>query len=376
MFRSALVLAAALSAASCASWKPVERFDGWTLYGEKGREVPAPEFAAAFAPAHAAIERTFGPFERDVRVHVLEDEHEDDEVGGDLDAVHDLPGIGRARVRAYHARGDALFGSPAGIYSTVADAGTAVHEFAHARLAEVAPDLPLWFEEGLACFLGDGFLDRDRWVIDGLACWPLRELRDLELDDAELARLLTMRPSEDEDVRENVLVHFVGWAIVFDLHRESGTFDWRGWADREARSMSVAEARERISRTLSESTEAEWLKRLSDDDPAVRIAAAKGMWKLRSRKVVETLLDALEDEEDETTRVALAINVLAAAGEMRLSGRLSGRMWRACWPVVKNSELEDPVENAALAELHRSFRWRGGVDSQRALDGLKRFWAE
>lgn len=374
MFRSALAIAAALCASSCASWKPVEHFEGWTLYGEKGREVAASEFAAAFSPAHAAVERTFGPFEGPVRVHVLQDDQ--DAGGGDLDAVHDVPGIGSARVRAYHARGDALFGSPAGIYSTVADAGTAVHEFAHARFAEVAPHLPLWFEEGLACFVGDGFLAGDRWVIDGLACWPLRELRDLTLDDAELARLLAMRPSEDEDVRENVLVHFVGWAIVFDLHRESGAFDWRAWAEHEAPTMSVAEARERITRTLSESTEMEWLERLSDDDPAVRIAAAKGMWKLRSRKVVETLLDALENEEDPETRVALAINVLAAAGEMRLSGRLSGRMWRACWPVVKNGELADPAENAALEELHRSFRWRGGVDSQRALDGLKRFWAE
>jgi len=111
------------------------------------------------------------------------------------------------------------------VYAGVAEPGTAVHELVHARLAEEDPDLPLWFEEGLACLMGDGFLDQEHWIVDGLACWPMRELREQKLGDGDLARLLALKAEDSLSARDNVLIHFVGWAVVFDLYRESNGFD-------------------------------------------------------------------------------------------------------------------------------------------------------
>ena len=65
-----------------------------------------------------------------------------------------------------------------------------MHELVHARLAQEGVELPLWFEEGVATFLGDGALVSGRWVVDGLACWPLRELQKARPRGAELRRLL------------------------------------------------------------------------------------------------------------------------------------------------------------------------------------------
>jgi len=185
-----------------------------------------------------------------------------------------------ARVRAYHTHGEGPFGPTAGVYASSADPVTAVHELVHARVAAIDPHRPLWFEEGLACVLGDGYRDGDRWGLDGLACWPLRELRQRAPDATELARLLAMRADQGTDLRENARMHFVGWAIVFDLYRAEGRIDWSAWAQR-ARSMSVAKTRERMLRTLSAETESSWLARLHDHDRGVRMATGKGPWKLR-----------------------------------------------------------------------------------------------
>lgn len=363
-----------LLATSCSSWREVRRFDGWTLYGEKGAEIDVAAFRAAFDPAKRAVEERFGPFQRDVRVHALGPSEAGAHDAHETGIVQEVPGIGRARVRAYHARGNGLFGSSSGVYAGVAEPGTAVHELVHARIAEEAPDLPLWFEEGLACLLGDGFLDQERWVVDGLACWPLRELRDQKLGDADLRRLLALRAEDSASSRDNVLLHFVGWAIVFDLYRESGGFEWRDWAAR--RSISLAEARERLERTLSPETEQAWLLRLSDPDRGVRLATAKGLWKLRSENAVIALLDRLDEEKDPEVLVSLAINALAAAGETHLAWRVQGRMWDKVWPVLRRANLPDPVENDAMHDLSRSFRRRTDVDAHQALEGLRRFWAE
>ena len=94
------------------------------------------------------------------------------------------------------------------------------------------------------------------------------------------------------------------------------------------------------------------------------------------RVAVYALLDSLDDEKDAEVLVSLAINALAAAGEMRLSWRVQGRMWDKVWPVLKRANLPDPAENAALHDLGRSFRWRTDVDAHQALEGLRRFWAE
>ncbi|MBL8863669.1 MAG: HEAT repeat domain-containing protein [Planctomycetes bacterium] len=366
------VLAAALATlAGCTSWQRVETFPGWSLHSEHPNRVDVAAFQRAYDPAFVAVESVFGPFRAPVRVHAFEEGGAARGVG----AVQEVPGIGRARVRAYHTRGAGPFGPAAGVYASSADPGTAVHELVHARIAEIDPKLPLWFEEGLACVLGDGFLDGDRWVVDGLACWPLRELRARTPDERELARLLAVRAEHGTDLRENVLVHFVGWAIVFDLYRETGQVDWRAWSAR-ARSMGVVEARDRLLRTLAPQTEAEWLARLDDPDRGVRMATAKGLWKLRSEAVLRRLVERVAREEDPEVAVALSINALAAAGEREPPGRLAGRMWRTVWPVLRRAELDDPAEAAAVAALLESFRWRGRGDPNSALDALERFWAE
>lgn len=364
--------AAALAClAACAAWDRVAEHPRWSLYAEDAARADAEAFRRAYEPAFAAVESVFGPFRDRVRVHAFHDERDADGVG----AVQEVPGIGRARVRAYHTRGAGPFGPAAGIYQSGADPGTAVHELVHARLAELDPHLPLWFEEGLACVLGDGFLDGDRWVVDGLACWPLRELRERTPDERELARLLAVRAEHGTDLRENVLVHFVGWAIVFDLWRVERAIDWRAWAER-ARTMSVAEARERLARTLAPETEAAWLARLDDEDRGVRLATARGLWKLRSEPALRRLLERIGREEDPEVAVALSINALAAAGERQPPGRLAGRMWRTVWPVLRRAELADPREAAAVEAILESFRWRGRGDSEDALEALERFWAE
>src|SRR5262249_14393154 len=154
--------------------------------------------------------------------------------------------------------------------------------------------------------------------------------------DAELAHLLKLHANDDVDARDNVLVHFVGWAIVFDLYRESGRLDADAWRARYARGLDLAEARHRFDRTLSPWTALAWLERLDDPRPEVRLAAAKGVWKLRSQDVVARLLDALRKEEDPTVRVGLAINVLAAAGEMRLPRPMDRRMWSLALPALRS----------------------------------------
>ena len=86
---------------------------------------------------------------------------------------------------------------------------------------------------------------------------------------------------------DNVLVHFVGWAIVFDMYREDGRVEWDAWRTKVRARMAVEEARVRLDRTTSERTVAAWMERLSDERREVRLATAKGLWKLRSATVVD-----------------------------------------------------------------------------------------
>lgn len=339
-------------------------------------------FEAAVAPAMRTVQKVLGPFRRPVKVHawsgVAGAETSGAEVihEGEGGPVQDVPGIGPARVRAYHARTDGLFGPPAGIFLAAPECGTIAHELVHAHAAEDGLDLPLWLEEGTACILGDGFLDGERWTVDGLSCWPLRELRSQRITDDELARLLGLRASDPSSPKENVLAHFVGWAIVFDLYREEGRIDWRGWRRRYEDGIPLEEARRRLSRTIDPAEVARWLERLRDPRREVRLATAKGVWKLHSTEVASALLEALEEETDPEVRVGLAINLLACAGEARLPDRLTGRLWRAAWPALRHAGLADPAEQQGVEELLRSFRRRGGRSSQVPLQALRRFWAE
>lgn len=377
----ALALAVCL-ASGCASWRPRASYDGWTLYTQDSRPIDAAEYQRAFDPAIATVAQVLGPFEHAVRVYAWEDGAKTSESGTEQiqDAgeglLQEVPGIGPARVRAFHARGEGLFGPPSGVFVGKPEAGTAAHELVHARLAEDARTYPLWLEEGLACVVGDGFLAHDGWVIDGLACWPLIQLREQHIDEHELGYLLGLRAEDVSSVRDNVLVHFLGWAIVFDLYREAGRIDWPAWRERYGKGIPSAEARERLERSISESTTLAWLDRLGDPNPDVRLATAKGVWKLRSTKVVERLLDQLEKEADPQVRVGLAINALAAAGEQRLPPHIAGRMWRMTWPVLRRETLDVPQEQAALTALFRSIRVRTNQPPQEELETLRRFWAE
>jgi hypothetical protein len=366
---------------NASNWKTAEQHERWTLYRRSNDVIDPAPYRAAFDPAFRAVEDALGPFQKRVHVYASSASGSLDESGdsrireiGD-DSVQEIPGIGAARVRAFHARDNGLFSSPSGIFLSAPEAGTAAHELVHARFAEEDTELPLWLEEGIAGFIGDGFLAKDRWIVDGLACWPLFELGQQSISDAELAHLLRLHAKDDVDARENVLVHFVGWAIVFDLFRESGRLDVNAWRARYLHEPDLAEARRRLNRTIAPGTALEWLDRLDDPRPEVRLAAAKGVWKLRSPEVVSRLLDALRKEDDVTVKVGLAINALAAAGEMRLPRPIERRMWSLAWPALRSAKLDDPTEQAAVSELMRSF-WSGGRSSQPPLQALKRFWAE
>jgi hypothetical protein len=373
---------ACVALGACSSWRVQQRFDHWTLHTDGEQTVEADAFRSAFTPAFATVEGILGAFERPVDVYVWNGRarasgESSDLAHGEAGLSENVPGIGLARVRAFHARGHGWFGARSGVYIESPDAGTAVHELVHARLAEDRMRHPLWLEEGLACLLGDGFQDGGRWIVDGLACWPLRELALQELDDPELAKLLLLRAEDRTSARENVLVHFVGWAIAFDLYRENGeVVDWERWSKSYARSIPLAEARTRLERTLAPETLEAWLARLKTGEPEQRIATAKGLWKLRSPLVFEALVAALKDETEPRVRVGLAVNAIAAAGELELSGPELGRMWRAIWSALRRAKVEDPSEQEAVAELFRSLRQGAGQRSQPALEKLAGFWSE
>jgi hypothetical protein len=373
---------------SASGWRASEQYERWTLYSRAGEHIDPAPYRAAFEPAFRAVEDTLGPFKKRVDVYASSGDPASARgdgtsgTGGDDrirevadDSVREIPGIGPARVRAFHSRDSGLFSTPSGIFVSAPEPGTAAHELVHARFAEDELDLPLWLEEGIACFIGDGILYGDRWVVDGLSCWPLYELGQQRVPDDELARLVRLHARDDVDARTNVMVHFTGWAIVFDLFRESGRLDVGAWRARYAKGIDVAEARAHLDHTLAPDTALEWLKRLDDPRPEVRLAAAKGVWKLRSVPVVSRLLDALRTEQDPTVDVGLAINALAAAGEMRLPPSLNRRMWSLAGPAIRRAKLDDPAEQAATVQLSRSF-WSGGQSSQPPLQALRRFWAE
>jgi len=381
-FGSLSALATALLACGCSSWSTVRHYDQWTLYEFPGSDISPGAYEAAFDPAFSAVEDILGPFDKRVRVHAWRGAVEVGASGssirhGDEAGTHQIPGIGPARIQAYHARGGSGLFSPSGVFIGVPDAGTAVHELVHARLAEDERVLPLWFEEGLASLLGDGMLIGDRWVVDGLSYWPWRELREERFTDAELESLLALTASDQSSVKENVLVHFLGWAIVFDLYRETGVLDWERWYATFDHERALVDARRRLGRTLTATTPETWLENLNHPDPGVRLATAKGCWKLRSRRVLDLLLEALADEEDPEVQVGLAVNALAAVGEIRVGWRTWRRVISAVLAPLREAQLADPSERRAARDLFDVYQnAKSASSAQDALDRLARFWEE
>jgi hypothetical protein len=376
----------AFACSACASWRPVHSSGTWTLYVKDGAKVDIERFDRALAPAFAAVEERMGAFHERVRVHAWEDAAELDRHNS-VDATDEelqiVPGIGPARVRAFHVRSSPFWFESSGVFLGTAEVGTAVHELVHARLAEDETQLPLWFEEGLASLYGDGALVDGRWIVDGLACWQLRELRDQQITDEELARLMSLSARDDYDARENLLVHFIGWAIVFDARCQEPQGNWHRWLasfERGAKEHgSVAEARARLARTLDAATLHAWLERLRDPDPAVRFATAKGLWKLRNVDVVDALLDALDKEADPQTRVAMAVNLVLATSETRLGRTRWNRFMGLVFPTLRDAELPDASEKAGARDLYQWLRRWGSQReraTQQALDALTRMWEE
>ena len=382
VLRGSLVLLAALLS-SCSAWRPVMRGDDWTLY----RRGDAVRDAAEFEPdplerlipiAVSAVEDCMGPFEHPVRIHVVppEDVHgarlgwSASRAGG----VRDIPGIGPARIPGWHTRSGGGPFAPSGIFVRVTDVGTLVHELVHARLDQEPFALPLWFEEGIATFYGDGIEVDNRWVIDGLACWPLRELRQRSLDRRDIERLLSIKATDHSSMEDNVLLHFLGWAVVFDLYRSSGSHDWRRWWNELDHWNLAQDVAARLERTLERQTPVAWMRRLDDPDPAQRMAAAKGTWKLRTSAVQRKLVDRLAVESHPEVRAALAVNALAATAELFGRGRDG---WRRIFSALAQAQLEDPDEQAAMTDLFRAYH--GATDSRlarSALERLGRLWDE
>lgn len=375
--------------AACAAWTPIHRDRTWTLYVKDGESVDVDRFGRALAPAFEAVEERMGPFARRVRVHAWTD----DELAapkrstplepGSGSEVHEVPGIGPARVRAFHVKGGSALFQSSGVFLGVAEVGTAVHELVHARVAEQNLDLPLWFEEGLASYWGDGAFHDGSWHVDGLACWPLRELRDQRLRDEDLARLLALHARDEYGARDNLLVHFVGWALVFDLAQEAPAADWLEWKrtfEREAAKVgAVKAARARLERVLADSTQTAWFERLRDESPGVRLAAAKGLWKLRDVRAIDAMLAAIDGEQDDEVRLALALNILLASGETRVGRTRWNRLAAVVFPILREAKLPDDREDKALRDVYASMRrWdsRRERSTQEALEDLARLWEE
>ncbi len=396
--RGVIALLLSLFSASCAGWTPIHRERTWTLYVKDGEAVDVDRFGRALGPAFEAVEARMGAFERRVRIHAWESETPTTAKNGSTkggaaksgaalepaDAeLHEVPGIGPARVRAFHVKGGSMLFQSSGVFLGVAEVGTALHELVHARIAEQHLDLPLWFEEGVASYWGDGAFHDGSWHVDGLACWPLRELREQRLSDADLARLLALHARDEYDARENLLVHFLGWALVFDLAQQAPQADWLEWKrtfeQHAAEIGAVTAARERLERVLGDATVVGWLQRLREPAPGARLAAAKGLWKLRDVRVIDAMLDALEREQDGELRVALALNILLASGETRVGRTRWNRLASLVFPILRESKLADPREDKALRDVYASMRrWdsRRTRSTQDALDDLARLWEE
>ncbi|MFT4649415.1 MAG: hypothetical protein ACI9X4_002654 [Glaciecola sp.] len=369
---------------SCSSWRRTEDYTGWSLYVKSGEQISSDLFFGAVQPAFEAVESQMGPFEGDIRVHAWNGGvRMDDGTKGHITTagdgtISDIQDIGPARVRAFHARGDGGLFSLSGVFVGTADEGTAVHELVHARLAEGADLLPLWFEEGFAMVMGDGAMHEGKWVVDGLACWPWRELRELELGEEKMSELMELTTGHVHSVRDNVLVHFVGWAIVFDLYREHGKLDWQALLELHHQAPDpVKDARRRFLRTLEDQTVKEWLGRLRHADPGVRMATVRGTWKLHSPEVQRSLLYSLRREKVPEVRASMAVNALATAGQVDLSRRQTGWMWRSVYPVLARTTLESEEETSALRTLYRAYsRGSSSFDTQTALEQLDRFWED
>ena len=307
-----------------------------------------------------------------------------------------------ARVRAFHVRSDPF--GPGGVFLGEASPGSAVHELVHARFAETNLDLPLWFEEGLAMHFADGLLtettpvwaapDDDplsapsaldaavpsgpRWVRDGLCAWPLSRLRELDFTDEELTDLLAKRADDGHTIEENLVIHFLGWALVFDLHREHPNGDWRDWLAVHKADSSIATVRARLARSTDAETVRLWLHAgLTSDDPAVRQATARGTWRIADSASLQLMSSALRKETDDAVRATLVINILAAAGEGRYPGMGRWNGLRLPLRLLGTLVFTDAAEADAAEVLDQGYRSGASREEiSAAFEVLETYWQE
>ena len=375
---------------SCSSWSVAASNEDWTLYVKPGGNVDVGNFDSMLDPAVAAVEAFLGPFEKSVKIHAWDGGVELStgnrgriSEGKDAGLIEDLPNFGTARVRAFHVRPGGL--GPGGVFLGEAAPSAAVHELVHARLAEMygpRDTLPLWFEEGLAQVLADGVLTKGvdgeppTWVRDGLCAWPLSILREQQIADAELEDLLAIRASDSHSVEDNLMIHFVGWALVFDLYREDPTGSWKTWLARME--ANPEDARMRLNRSIDETVVRRWLTaHFEDEDPAVRQAAARGIWRIGDPVTLQLLSSALRREENQAVVATLTINILAAAGEGKFAGM--GRWNGLRLPLMKLREepFEDATERWAARRLLAGYQGYAGSEAiQEAFEVLSSYWQE
>lgn len=375
------VVAAAL--AGCTSWEHAVSGDDWSLYVKPGGGVNVASFEALLDPAVAAVEAELGPFRWPVRVHAWNGGVELSsgtrgviEEGADAGLIES--DLGTARVRAFHVKRDP-FGA-GGIFLGEPSPGSAVHELVHARFAEL-PDVPLWFEEGFAMLLGDGELVRPAdghayWVRDGLCAWPRSMLRAERPDAATIAHVLELDSSDDHSIEENLLVHFVGWALVFDLYRSDPHGTWHDWLTTFRADPSTAS--ERLERSIDRGTLLVWLNDgLSHPEEGVRLATARGQWRGAHSASLQMLSSALRHESAPEVRATLAINLLAAAGQGRFAGMGRWNGMRLPMNVLEELEFGTAADRDAAQRLLDGFRGRGRRSSiEDAFRDLERYWQE
>src|SRR5215207_1552750 len=132
-WRAMLVTLASVALGACSTWKVQRRFERWILHTDRERPVEVEAYRAAFTPAFTTVEGVLGRFESQVDVYAWDGRSRAPNGTSDLDLgepglSEDVPGIGPARVRAFHARGRGWLGARSGVYIESPDVGTAVHE--------------------------------------------------------------------------------------------------------------------------------------------------------------------------------------------------------------------------------------------------------
>lgn len=372
-----------LTTVGCATWRTVGSYEGWTLHEESPGSVQEDLWRAQVEPAKAAVEAWLGPFQDSVQIHALAGPVRLAEDGRGVvhaaEASQPVAGMHQTEVRGYHLQGT----DPAqagGIFVRDPSLPTLVHELVHARLAEGEDELPLWFEEGIACLLSDGLMFEEHWVRDGFSAWPWAELRARRPDGLELQSVLELDSMSTSSVRENVLAHLIGWALVFDLWRETRSDDWHTWRAAFDWEHPVQDAQRRLNRVLSEPVPGEWLRaRLASSNRGVRLAALRGSWKLASPEVGAILLGALELEKDPEVQVALAVNLLASGGHVAADGSGLLHIHECARKTLSQSSLPTPSEALAVRTLVLALEDTAPGESAQAgaaLEGLRRFWDE